>query len=202
MKQEIIRKCLEEFKAKGIRKMTVKEIVAPLGISTKTVYKYFENKEDLLEACLTLHYGQLQDDLLKVLKEKKSPVYKIFKIWIGAAQQDFGTTHLFYEDLNYYYPELQDKILKHNEKKFGEPITKVVQEGFSKGYFRKELNPNLVMEACSSIYAMLTRTPTFKKYKLHPYQIAENTVGVFLRGICTTKGLRELETYGSELKFN
>jgi len=51
MKSEIIETSLQQFLTHGIRKMTVKEIIAPLGISTKTVYKYFANKEALLEEC-------------------------------------------------------------------------------------------------------------------------------------------------------
>jgi len=49
MKKEILQTSLKQFLKHGIRQMSIQKLVEPLGISTKTVYKYFKNKEELLE---------------------------------------------------------------------------------------------------------------------------------------------------------
>jgi len=201
MKDEIIQKCLLEFHKRGIRKMTLKEIVAPLGISTKTIYKYFDNKEDLLEACLNLHYKQAHEALQQLLGDNKSPVVLLFKIWINAAKLDFGTSHIFYEDLNYYYPALQDKILKKYGKKLLQPFTEVLEEGVRQGFLRKELSIPLVLQGTGAVYTMLTRTRQFEKHKLDAFTVAENIMGVYLRGLCTEKGLQEIDAHSSQTSF-
>lgn len=194
MREEIIRNSLAEFKKNGIRKSTLKDLVAALGISTKTMYKYFRDKEDLLNECLQTHYDQLFEQLVASIHRHPSPVITLFTIWKSAAELDFGTTHIFYEDLNYYYPELQDKILRKNNKKWGQPILKLIEEGKRTGLFRKDLNTQLVLAACGEIYALLTRTAKFQKFRIKPFEVAENTIGVYLRGICTSKGLQHIES--------
>jgi len=49
MKDEILQTALEQFLKYGIREMSIRKLIASLGISTKTVYKYYKNKEELLE---------------------------------------------------------------------------------------------------------------------------------------------------------
>ena len=49
IKQKIIQGALQQFLTHGIRKMTMQKLVEAMGLSTKTVYKYFTDKEDLLQ---------------------------------------------------------------------------------------------------------------------------------------------------------
>ena len=57
MKEEILQTSLDQFLKYGIREMSIQKLIEPLGISTKTVYKYFKNKEELLEEALHLHFA-------------------------------------------------------------------------------------------------------------------------------------------------
>src|ERR1700759_276931 len=111
MKDEILNISLQRFLKFGIRKMTIQKLVAPLRISTKTVYKYFSNKEDLLKECLIIHYTRLLEGI-PGMESQADPVQAMQTLWQKAVDTDFGTNHLFYHDLNYYYPELQDEILQ------------------------------------------------------------------------------------------
>jgi hypothetical protein len=43
------------------------------------------------------------------------------------------------------------------------------------------------------IYSSITRTDQFKKYKLTTKALMQNTIEAYLRGICTEKGLKEIE---------
>lgn len=199
-KLEIAEKCLQRFMRMGIRKMTLLKIVAPLGISTKTVYKYFPGKEALLEYCLDLHYGRLLKGIQPIL-HSGSPVIQLFQIWIHATRADFGASHTFYHDLNYYYPRLQDKMIRKHAKTTSQPLLDTFEAGIAEGFFRKELQPAVVLEGIGVIYTALTRTDRFVRYKLAPFILATNTVEVFLRGICTTKGLAELEANKEKTSF-
>src|SRR5277367_6320690 len=112
MKEKIIETSLLEFLKHGIRKMTMQKLVLALGISTKTMYKYFGNKEELLEECLKIHYKESDKEVKNILEGSPNVVVSICSIYSKAIELDFGTNYLFYHDLNYYYPELQDKVIK------------------------------------------------------------------------------------------
>ena len=75
MKNEILQTSLQYFLKHGIRKMSNDKLVEILGISTKTLYKYFKNKEDLLEQSLNYYYAQ-QYELLKKMPKDQRKIYK------------------------------------------------------------------------------------------------------------------------------
>jgi AcrR family transcriptional regulator len=194
MRQEIINTSLEGFLKKGIRKMTIQKLVAPLGISTKTVYKYFNNKEDVLRECLSVHYSGLLNQTLATGALYPNPAIALENIWKQAIHTDFGVNRVFYHDLNYYYPELQDEILKKHGGKMETTIVKLIKKGMSEGYFRKDLEPQIIFESMTVMYRSLTRTEDFRKFRSNPENLARQTVQVYLRGICTQKGLNELSS--------
>ena len=201
MKEKIIEVSLQQFLRHGIRKMTVKKLIEPLGISTKTVYKYFSDKEELLKHCLVKHYSELAADFDKMNSDKASPVIAIFEIWYRAIKLDFGVNHVFYRDLNYYHPRLQDAVLSKYFKKNLSVLENLLDEGIEKGYFRKDILRELIPEVIGLLYSSITRTRQFKKYKLQPKALLQNTIEPYLLGICTEKGLREVhKNYSSITK--
>jgi AcrR family transcriptional regulator len=195
MRDEIIKISLSGFLKHGIRKMTVQNLVSPLGISTKTVYKFFKNKEDLLKECLALHYKTLTSDLLVSVEKCPNAVQAVANCWNIATAADFGVAKSFYHDLNYYYPSLQDAILKKYGNKISETIAELMKRGVEEGYFIEGLNPLLSLEAMTVLYNSITRTDHYKRFRLSAEVLALHTVFVYLRGICTEKGLKELKLY-------
>jgi AcrR family transcriptional regulator len=118
--------------------------VLALGISTKTMYNHFNNKEELLEECLKLHYkadGRMLDEMLA---GSPNVVVSIWRIYSKSLEMDFGVNHLFYQDLNYYYPELQDKIIEQCSGGALEYITGLIEQGISEGYFLDYLKAPVV----------------------------------------------------------
>lgn len=202
MKEEIIEASLQQFLAHGIRKMTIKELISPLGISTKTVYKYFTDKETLLEECLDLHYGRMYADFVRLSREANNPVIFIFQSLIKGFELDFKTNVTFYHDLNYYYPELQDKVMRKNSLKMDEPMADTFDNGITQGYFREGLSARAVMETIGVLYGSITRSERFNGFNLSPFEIADNTLGVYLRGLCTVKGLKEIDDNPELISFN
>jgi AcrR family transcriptional regulator len=164
-----------------------------LGISTKTVYTHFWNKEDLLKHCLLLHYSELEKQFLNLGIETKNPVAAICELWYNAIDLDFGVNQVFYHDLNYYYPQLQDAVLRKFFKRNFSKIQHIVVSGIKEGYFRDDLVAEVIPEVISVLYSSITRTGQFKKFKLSAAQLMHNTIDAYLRGVCTDKGLKEIK---------
>ena len=193
MKEEIIQTALDQFLRQGIRKMTIRKMIASMGISTKTVYKYFHTKEDLLKACIALQYEKLFEKFSVIGNDSRSAVVKIFSILRDGIKTDFGVNHIFYYDLNYYYPQLQDEVLKKYTRRYHNEFAALVKDGIQSGLIKNDIVPELVLETLTTMYASITRTQQYKKFKLQPFTIFKNTIEVYLRGICTSKGLKELD---------
>lgn len=191
MKEEILETSLKQFLKYGIREMSIQKLVAPLGISTKTVYKYFENKEKLLEAALRLYYKQ-QSGILETFNTSKSAVCVLFDIWYMGIEGECRVNKVFFKDLHYYYPELEKKVESTISKKLWKRFNEIIEDGIREGFFREGIHPDIALEAISAVYVSIARTTKFKRFRRTQLDIYLNTITVFIRGCCTPKGVEEL----------
>lgn len=192
IKEKIVQTAYDQFLIYGIRKMSVQNLVAPMGISTKTVYKYFRNKEDLLGEVLRIYFDR-QYRLFEQYSEEKTTVELLFEVWYQAVKREYSVNNAFFHDLHYYYPELEEKAEREIAQKFWQQILLVVRKGIGEGIFREEIQPEIVLEGIAVLYGKVTRTNQFQKFNTLPYEIFMNTLVPVIRGICTPKGLRELD---------
>lgn len=174
--------------------MSIQKLVAPLGISTKTVYKYFENKEQLLEEALTLYYVQ-QYGLVHTFDTSKNVVGPLFHLWYTGIEAECNVNKLFFQDLNYYYPELERKVEATVSKKVWKQFIRVIEKGIQQGFFRENIDPDIILEAISAVYVSIARTRNFKRFKTSLSTVFLNTIAVIIRGFCTPKGVEELDGY-------
>ena len=199
MKNEILQTAHEQFLKFGIREMSIKKLIEPLGISTKTVYKYYKNKEELLEDVLQLHYNQ-QFQLVENLSADENVVLRLFDIWYLAIELAFDVNNLFYRDLHYYYPELEKKTELAVGAKFAMQMEDFIRKGISVGVFQKDILPDVAMEGIYILYNAIARTDQFKKFSATPYEILLNSMAIYIRGLCSAKGIQKLEEYITTLK--
>ena len=194
MKNEILTTALSQFLKFGIREMSIKKIIEPLGISTKTIYKHFKNKEELLEQVLILHYEQ-QYQLLENLSEEQDVVGLLLDVWYFAVKRGYDVNNLFYNDLHYYYPELERKIETSVGRKFGVHFQKLIINGINEGVFRSDVHSGVVMEGIYVLYNSVTRTELYARYGVSPYNVMLNTIVNLIRGFCTPKGIENMEKH-------
>ena len=194
MKDEILQTSLKQFLKYGIREMSIQKLVEPLGISTKTVYKYFKNKEDLLEEALHLHYAQ-QYQMLQKLSADQKVVPLLLDIWHTAFEKEYKVTNTFFRDLNYYYPELERKIQTAMSVKFTKQFIEIVQKGMDGAVFQHTINPAVVLEGIYILYDAAVRTERYKPFRVSPFDLLLNTIVVYIRGFCTAKGIEELDEH-------
>ncbi|MBN1181662.1 MAG: TetR/AcrR family transcriptional regulator [Bacteroidales bacterium] len=196
-KNEILKVSLKFFFQNGIRKTSNSQLVAILGISTKTLYKHFKNKEDLLGQALELFYLK-QYESVKKLTKKQSAVIILYNLWRLGFDREFRVNNVFYHDLNYYYSELEKKIEAKNSRRFGKKFIQVVYRGIEECDIRKEIHPRALLEALTVLYVSVVRKGEFNRIKISNKELFLSTLLPFIRGICTDKGMQILDAYLTE----
>ena len=194
MKEEILQKSLELFLKHGIREMSNQKLVEVLGISTKTLYKYFKNKEELLEDVLYLYHGK-QYEMLKNLSVEQSAACVFFDVWQIAVETEYKVNKDFYADLRYYYPKLERKVNAAIGKKFEQFFLAIIQRGIEQGAFRNDIIPGAALRSVFVLLEAAVRTNSFKNFRLSAADLLLNTIGSYIRGLCTQKGIEALEEH-------
>ena len=60
MKMELVRRAFDLFRLYGVKSISMDEISSGLKVSKKTLYRYFDSKEELLKECVKYRISQLE----------------------------------------------------------------------------------------------------------------------------------------------
>lgn len=194
MKEEILQKSLTLFLKHGIRSMSNIKLVELLGISTKTIYKHFTNKEELLEEVLYF-YHNIQYEKLVTLQSDQNAACLFFDVWQLAAETEYRINKLFYDDLGYYYPELEKKVEKSIGSKFELFFISVLQKGIEEGSFKREIPAEVALQSVLLLHRAAMRSKRFRKLRLSANDLFLDTTAIYIRGLCTDEGIQALEKH-------
>ena len=194
MKEEILQKSLTLFLKHGIKEMSNQKLVDWLGISTKTIYKYFQNKEGLLEEALYLYHNTEYEKLLKLSNEQNAACH-FFEIWQIAVEMEYQINQSFYKDLEYYYPDLARKVEKVIGPKFEQHFLQVINRAVAQGAFRSDILPEVALRSVFVLHRASVASEFFTKLGLSTLDLLLQTTGNYIRGLCTPEGLKALEKH-------
>jgi AcrR family transcriptional regulator len=194
MRDKILQKSLKLFLKHGIRKMSNQKLVECLGISSKTIYKHFIDREELLEQVLHLYHAE-QYETLENLAVEQNAACVFVDIWRMAVETECKINKIFYDDLHHYYPELEKKVEKAIGKKFEKFFLSIIRKGIAEGSFRKEIDPEVALKCVLVLHRAAVRAEHFKRFDLSPRELPLVTTVVYIRGICTYQGIQILDKY-------
>lgn len=194
MKEEIVQASLNLCLQYGIRQMSIQKLVESVNISTKTVYKYFKNKEVLLEAVLYRYHGD-QYHMLENLPAGENAACLFFTIWQLATEQQYQINKAFYEDLHYYYPELEQKVNAVIGQKFEQYFLSVIHQAMHEEAFRSDILPEVALRSVLVLHQAAVRTETFNRFGLPAQALMIQTTGQYIRSLCTPSGLEAVDAY-------
>lgn len=169
------------------------ELASSLGISKRTIYENFRDKEGILLSLL-IKLREERDKHFSVFLSEKYNVVEIFIKIIEIQQATPPGNVKFFKDIHKYYPRaarlMQEDINKNNAF-----LRSFLRNGIEQGFIRKDLNVDVaafLVEESTYTYvrASYLEKPPFSFPELF-YTMMIN----FVRGISTEKGIRIIDRY-------
>ena len=193
MKEVILKKAGEIFLKLGFKSVTMDDIANELGISKKTIYKYFKNKAHLVdEAILHIHEAMYKE------------VSIVYNMGYNAIQENFEVNKVFkgfmqnlddspLYQLQKYYPETHQKIMSQEYCLFKDCLLSNIQKGIEEGLYRK----GIIIDQVTKFYFSLIMSVhdsnlyTYSKNTINKLEL--NVLEYHTRAIATAKGIIILE---------
>lgn len=198
LKKRIIDSSLEAFTKHGIKSITMDEIASSLGISKRTLYEVFYDKETLLEACV-LRRQEMEEQYLKEIQTVAGNVLEvILKLFQYSIEQFHATNKKFFEDIK-KYPRVAELMMNRHNRNSEEAI-RFFEEGVSQGFFRDDVNFEIMSLLVREQLDLLMNTDICQKYSF--LSVYETIMFTYLRGISTVRGAQVLENFICEYRRN
>lgn len=169
------------------------EIASSMGISKRTLYENFKDKEGILLSVL-LHFADKRKEVYDTQYTQCNNVVEVFIKLIEENENVPECSVKFFEDIQKYYPRAANLIRKHIQIS-NIHLRNFLLQGIKEGYIREDLNVNvaafLVEESTYTyIRASYLEKPPFSFSELF-YTMMIN----FVRGIMTGKGIEIIDAY-------
>ena len=194
LKGRILQIATALFHQHGIKQVKMDDIANDLRISKRTLYEVYENKEDLLFEVLQQHDSVERQQLLEFDKPGTNVINIILEIYRVRTAEFITVNPLFFEDLQ-KYPNLLTYVRKlHNDKEA--EIVAFIERSKNEGLFLENVNYGIVRELTFASEQFVMNNFLFKRYDIT--ELSRIMIMLFVRGICTEKGIKLLDQYFSE----
>lgn len=192
LEQRVIRKASELFLSHGIKAITMDYIAREVGISKRTLYQLFADKDALLQRTLEYQEQQSETERKKLAAEcSNSFEYGIMEYeYISRNLRNVNRNYI--RDLQRYHPNVA-VFLEKKRQATTERIVCNMEEGMREGYIRPELNSRILALLLRVQLEELMTSEEIEKNHYSFTEVFDTIVLSYARGIATPKGLRLLE---------
>ena len=194
-KDKIISGSRQLFTKYGIRSITMDMIAEQLGVSKRTIYENFTDKDELLKCCIEDAIKEQKLVGEELIKNSENVIDATFKYIKYSINRYKSINPLFLLDIKKYYPELCESKIKNNDTQNLSRSIDLLNEGIRDNLFRNDINVEIVARLISEQFKMLSNQDIFPEDQFSMIEVFENIVINFMRGIATEKGLQLIEKY-------
>ena len=197
LRERIIEKAMQEFSMHGIRAVKMDDLAADLGISKRTLYEIFRDKETLLFEGIKIYSARKQEYMRSYAEDERHHVIDIImEAYHMKVEEVRSVNPLFYLDLM-KYPKLAQHM-KELQQESREGFLAFMKRGVDDGYFRPDVNYELVPHIFDALGQYILSNSLVQQYSVE--ELFSNCFLIALRGFCTDKGLHTIDKLIEEAK--
>lgn len=191
VKEQIMLTAFDLFSQYGIKSVSMDDIARNMCISKRTIYEYFDDKEDLLIGGMDLRYNKIRIYLEQLETEPLTVLDVIVLFYEEFMRNPSWFSRKYYEDLK-RFPKALQKTEDERAKLFKKCI-KLFSRGIKEGVFQPNVNFEIVALLAKEQVKMIRPSNAFSNHSVT--EVFNTVIYTFLRGISTEKGIAILDRY-------
>lgn len=189
IKERIIAKAREQFFRYGVKSVTMDDIARELGISKKTIYQHFEDKDAIVHQLMMAEMANDKCEWDELDASSNNVIEKIVKSMdiISQAFAEINPSTFF--DIKKYHPKTWQLFQEHKQNFIMESIRKELLEGIKQGFFRSDIKVEILVRMRLEQIEIGFDPQLFPPNKFSLIEVELTMLDHYIRGILTQKGL-------------
>ena len=192
MKEQILHTAIELFLTRGFKSITMDDIARELGISKKTVYAHYINKEAIVEASTTQVFTIICGGIDLICAREMNPIQELYEIKKFVLEHLKGERSSPMYQLQKYYPKIYQKLREGQYSYMQGCVTDNVQRGIEQGVFIKDINVQFVSRIYFIGVTGIKDESIFPQSQFPANDLYDMYLEYHIRGIVTPKGRKIL----------
>ena len=197
-REKVVVHVAEVIKTLGVKSVRMDDVAQSLGMSKRTLYEMFGDKDDLLFESIKYISEARPREILAQIGPCENSLEMLFKcskaLLDGGAVSEIERRMAL--NLKKFYPEISEKVLHYHSEVAMNALQGVLDKACKEGY----IEPNIDIELMVRLLFSIVTSAVYENSLVIPKEISrEEAYGAlvvnFLRGISTHKGIDVIDGY-------
>lgn len=201
-KERIAVKAEELFMQFGIRSVSMDDIANNLGMSKKTLYQYYADKDELVEAVVNTHINEVEGDCMTCRKEAKDAIHEIFLTMEHIMAEFSNMNPMLLYDLEKFHFKAYNRFKDYKDKFLLQIIRNNIEWGIKDELYREDLNIDVLSKYRIESIMIPFNVAVFPPGKYNLGKTSEIMIENFTYGLATIKGHKLIQKYNEQRQKN
>ncbi len=184
----------------GIRSVTMDDIAHELGISKKTIYKYVNEKEDLVKQVSRFIDNKKDEKIFRHVINTENAIEELLEVnfCLHKFIQEASPSYMY--DMKKYYPEIFKDWIEQRRRKMYDAVLANLKRGKKEGIYRDDLDEEIIARLQLLRFENLHESELFSSAETHSSKFFLEIFIYHIRGIANEKGIKILQNQLKKLK--
>lgn len=193
--ERIIQGGEELFLTAGIKSVTMDDIARHLGMSKKTIYQFFKDKNELVMALVKKKLQEDEDQMCALISKSDNVIEEMINM-MKCSEEIFSRINpIVIHDLQKYHPEAWQQFQDFKAGVIVRTLEELLTKGIKQGYIRPDIDVKIMARMRVMQVEMGFNTNIFPLAEFSPWKVQYQLLEHFNFGICTLKGFKLLDEY-------
>lgn len=198
-RQEIIIQAFEHFRTYGFKNVTMDDLARNIGISKKTLYELFKDKDELVLESVKYMLLTNQEKTEKAFAQSKNAVEQIIQILQLMEAMMRGMNMVCYMDLQKYYPSAFKYLSNHKQEFLHSCISNNLKQGVAEGLFRDDIDIEIISKFRLESALIVFQNNIFPQDQYDIVKVNTQIFANYMYGIASLKGHKLITQYINEI---
>jgi len=195
VREQIIETAQRLILLKGCRVTTMDDVAGEAGISKRTLYEQFEDKEHLLTECIRWTDQKSREAFEVFAKEADNVIDLLLNAQHLQSKELHKMKFDFFVELKRYYPQVFKETIEQMRGVRKEHLRAFFLKGMEEGFFLNDINIDLINDILETVMLGIHENGWKLIDKHSAEECFKGTIIYFIRGLCTEKGIKYIDEH-------
>ena len=187
----------ELFLKAGIKSVTMDDIAKHLGMSKKTIYQFFRDKNELVIALVQKKLKEDEKQMEEIVSNSGNVIEGMINM-MKCSEDIFSRINpIVIHDLQKYHPDAWKQFQNFKSGVMVQTLEELLKKGIEQGYIRADIDVKIIARMRMIQVEMGFNTAVFPHSEFNVWKVQQQFHEHFNYGICTLEGHKLLNEYRS-----
>lgn len=189
---EILERASHVFMKYGIKSVTMDDLSRELGISKKTFYKYFEDKNDIVRSIIELKVQMDRALCSNTMCQSENAIDQLINISRLVIEHIGNVNPTVFYDLQKYHADAWQIMTQHKWEFVLSMIRENIEQGIKEKIYRDNLDPEIIARLYVGSTDMILNGDVFPWPEFKFQNVFTEMIRFHIKGMASDKGIEYL----------